>query len=68
MEQGLYAQVVMICRKYYHNKKEKGEDKKIQGQSEISIHQFDLDHKWSDDNFKTWKTDLYRTILNKYYG
>ena len=40
MEQGLYAQVVMIHRNYLDNKKEKENTKEynLQGQSTRSIH------------------------------
>ena len=49
MEQGLCAKVVMICQKYFENKKEKENTKKynFQGQSKKSIRWFGLNHEWS---------------------
>ena len=48
MKQGLYAQVVMIFRKYSENQKEKENTKKynFQGIYAISRRWLDLDHKW----------------------
>ena len=48
MEQGLYAQVVMILRKDPENKKEKENTNKqnFQGKSTRSRHWFDLDPEW----------------------
>ena len=55
MEQGLYAQVIMIRRKDYDNKVEKEKTNKynFQGQSARSICWFDLDHQWLEANFRT---------------
>ena len=55
MEQGLYAQVVMIRQKDSENKKEKENTKKynFQGKSAGSRRWFDLDHEWLEENFMT---------------
>ena len=47
MEQGLYAYVVMICRKKLDNKKERENTKKynFHGQSTRSRRWFDLDNE-----------------------
>ena len=53
-EQGLYAQVVMLCRKGLNiteSIKNKNEHKfKYQGQSERSQHWVDLDFDWTEEN------------------
>ena len=55
MEQGLYAQLVIISRKYYDNKKVKEKTKKynFQRKSAKSIRWFDLDHEWLEENVRT---------------
>ena len=56
MEQGLYAQVVMIRWKDLYNKKEKENTKKYnsQGKSARSKRWFDLDHEWSEEKKYMW--------------
>ena len=70
IEQGLYAQVVMICRKYLkitEANKDKNEDKfKFQGQSARSQRWCDLDFDWVEENFSTREPDLYRKIYQIY--
>ena len=65
MEQGLYAQVDMILRRDSDDKNEKYKRKKynFQGQSEKSIHWFDLDHEWLKENFMTREPDFYRNFV-----
>ena len=48
LENGLYAQVVMIRRRELYDKKEKYKTKtyNFQGQSARKKHWFDLDHEW----------------------
>ena len=48
MEQGLYANVIMIHQKESDNKKEKEKTKKynFQGQSARSRRWFNVDHDW----------------------
>ena len=62
MEQGLYAQVVMIRRKESENKKEKENTKKynFQGKFARSRRWFYLDHEWLEENFMTRETYFYR--------
>ena len=64
MEQGLYAQVVMISRKglkLIAENKNKNEAKfKFQGQSSRSQYWFDLDFDWTEVNFSTLEPDLYK--------
>ena len=54
MEQGLYAQVVMIHRRESGDKKEKEKTKKynFHGQSARSRCWFDIDHEWLEENFR----------------
>ena len=67
-EQGLNAQVVMICRKYLDNKREKENTKKynVQGQSARSIRWFDPDHERLEESFSTREPDLYINFIKKY--
>ena len=62
MEQGLYAQVVMISRKdlkFIAANRNKNEAKfKFQGKSAISQSWFDLDFDWIEANLITHDTDL----------
>ena len=64
MEQGLYAQVVMISRndlKFMAENKNKKEAKfKFQGQSAGSERCFDLNFDWVEVNFITCEPDLYK--------
>ena len=64
IEQGLYAQVIMICRKYlkiFESNKSKNEAKsKFQGQSARSKCWFDIDYDWIEVNFSTGEPDFYR--------
>ena len=61
-EQGLYAQVIMICRKdlkFVSTVKNKNEAKfKLQGKSAISQRWFDLNLDWIEVNFSTREPDL----------
>ena len=61
MEQGLYAQVIMIRRREIDDKKGKEKTKKcnFQGQSARSRRWFNLDHEWSEENFRTCEPDFY---------
>ena len=63
MEQGLYAQVIMLRQKYLKfpaADKNKNKCKfKSQGQSEISQRWFDLDFDWIEVNFSTREPDFY---------
>ena len=62
-EQGLYAQVVMLCWKGFKciaAYKNKNEAKfKLQGQSEISQRWFDLDFDWNEVNVCAREPDFY---------
>ena len=64
IEQGLYAQVIMICRKYLkiiESNKSKNEAKsKFQGQSARLKCWFDIDYDWIEVNFSTGEPDFYR--------
>ena len=53
MEQGLYAQVVMICQSESDDKKGKEKTKRynFQGQSARSRCWFNIDNEWFEDNF-----------------
>ena len=66
MEQGLYAQVVMLRQKDLNiteENKNKNEDKfKFQGHSARSQHWFDLDFDCIDEIFSTLGPDFYRQI------
>ena len=64
MEQGLYAQVVLILWRDSEDKKEKENKNKynFKGQSARSIRWFDLDHEWLKTNFSTSETDVYRKL------
>ena len=64
MEQGLYAQVVMLCLKglkLISADKNKNEAKlKFQVQYAISYCWFDLNFDWVDLSFSTRKPDFYK--------
>ena len=70
MEQGLYAQVVMLCRKYLKTteaNKNKNEAKfKFQGQSARPQRWFDLDFDSIKVNFSTHEHDFYRKIFQRH--
>ena len=61
LEQGLYAQVVMIHRRNLDDLKEKDKAKcfNFQGKSTRTKHWFDLDHEWLKENFMTREPDFY---------
>ena len=67
MEQGLYAQVVKISRKYLKfvaENKNKNEAKfKFQGQYARSQCWFYLDFDWIEVNFITHGTDFYKRLF-----
>ena len=67
MEQGLYAQVVMIRRKDLDHKKEKDKAKQynLPGQSARSIRWFNLDHEWLVETFRTHEQDFYLKSYQK---
>ena len=66
VEQGLYAQVIMLHRKYLKfsaTDKNKNEAKfKFQGQSAISQRWFDLDFYCIEVNFSTRESDIYKKL------
>ena len=70
MEQGLYAQVIMIRGKdlkFVATDKEKNEAKfKFQGQSVRSQQWFDLDLDWIEVNFSTRETDFYKKLFQSH--
>ena len=55
MENGLYAQVLMIRLRESTDKKEKDKTKKynFQGQPARTKHCFDIDHEWLKEIFMT---------------
>ena len=67
MEQGLYAQVIILCQKHlkcFAADKNKNEAKfKLQGQSARSQLWFDLDFDWIEVNFITREPDFYKTFF-----
>ena len=69
MEQGLYAQVVKLCRKdlkFIASNKNKNEAKfKFQGQSEKSQRWFDLEFDWIGVNISTREPDLYKETFSE---
>ena len=69
IEQGLYAQVVIICQKYLNITQEnrnKKEDKfKFQDQFARSQHYFDIFYYWIENN-PTRKPDLYTIIFQRH--
>ena len=66
-EQGLYAQVVKLCRNYLKfvaTDKNKNEAKfKFQGLSARSQQWFDLDLDWTEVNFSTCEPDFYKKLF-----
>ena len=69
-EKALYAQVVMLRRKYLNITKEnknKNDDKfKFQGQSARSQRWFDLDFDSTEEIFSTHEPDLYKKIYQSH--
>ena len=67
MEQGLYAQVVILCRKDLEliaANKNKNEDKfKFQGLSARSKRWFDPDFDWIEVNFSRREPDFYKKLF-----
>ena len=61
LEQGLYAQVVIIRRRESDDIKEKYKTKKynFQGQSARTKHWFNIDHEWLKEKFMTSEPDFY---------
>ena len=70
LEQGLYAQVVMICRKQSYNKKgnEKTNKYNFPGQSAGSIRWFDLDHERLEENCSTHEPGFYKKFIKQILG
>ena len=70
MDQGLYAQVIMIRRKdlkFVATDKNKNEAKfKFQGQSARSQRWFDLDLDWIEVYFSTREPDLYKKYFQSH--
>ena len=70
MEQGLYAQVVKLCRKdlnLFATDKNKNETKfRFQGLSAISKQWFDIDSDWIEVNFSTSDPDFYEKLSQSY--
>ena len=61
MEQGSYAQVVMICQKEKYNKKENDITNKynFQWKSGRSIRSFNIDHECLEEKFSTLELNVY---------
>ena len=72
MEQGLYAQVVMLRRKdlkLIGANKNKNEAKlKFQGQSAISQSWFDIEFHWIEVNSSTHEPNFYKKLLQSHDG
>ena len=70
IEQGLYAQVVVIRQnnlKITEQNKNKNEDKfKFQGQSAGSQRWFDIDFDWIEENFSTREPGFYMTFYQRH--
>ena len=70
MEQGLYAQVFMLCQKYLNITEAIiiiNEAKfKFQGQSSRSYCWFGLDCDWIEENFRTREPDFYKKIYQRH--
>ena len=70
MKQGLYAQVIMLCRedlKFIATDKNNHEAKfKFQVQLEISQRWFDLDFDWIEGNFSTRESDFYKKLFQSH--
>ena len=67
LKNGLYEQVVMICRRDLDYKKEKDNTEiyNFQGQSARTKHWFDLDHEWLKEYFMTLEPDIYKRTTSK---
>ena len=61
LEQGLYAQAVIICRSNLDDIKDKDKTKifNFQGQSVRIKHWVDIDHEWLKETFMTREPDFY---------
>ena len=61
MENGLYAQVVVVRQRESDDKNEKYKRKiyNVQGKSVRSRRWFDIYHEWLKENFRTREPDLY---------
>ena len=68
MEQGLYAQVVILRQKDLDDKKERENIKKynFQIQSARSIFWFDLDHEWLEENLVKVQRTYIKPLSNEY--
>ena len=70
MEQGFYAPVVMLSRKYsifnYANKNKNEAKFKFQGQSASSQSWFDLDFDLNKISLITRETDLYKKLFQSH--
>ena len=70
MEQGLYAQVIMLHREglnFFATGKKKNEAQfKFQGQYAISQRWFDLDIDWIEVNFSTREPDFYKKLFQSH--
>ena len=66
LENGLYAQVVMIQRKNLDDIKEKYKTNKynFKGQPARTKHWFDLDHERLKENFTTREPDFYKETIS----
>ena len=71
MEQGLYAQVIILCCEYFKfvaTEKNKNEAKfKFQSQSARSQRWFDLDIDCIEVTFSTREPDLYKEKFQSHY-
>ena len=69
-EQGLYLQVVMLCRNYLKiteaNKNENEAKFKFQGQSARLQRWLDLDFECIEEKFSTLETDFYTKIFQRH--
>ena len=70
MEQELYSQVVLLCRKYLKfgatDKNRNGAKLKFQGQSARSKPWLDLHIDWIEVNFSTREPDFYKKKFQSY--
>ena len=64
LENELYAQVVMICRRDLYDKNENYKTKiyNFQGKSARTKSWFDLDHEWLRENFMTRELYFYKKL------
>ena len=70
LENGLYAQEVIIHRRELDDKKKKDKTKKynFQGQQAGTKHWFDIDHEWLKENFMTREQDFYKNYIKLNLG